>query len=121
MNFDFDNNIPIYLQLVEQIKVEIISGKIKAGERLPSVRDMAVSAKVNPNTMQKALSELEDTGLVFTERTNGRFVTEDRDLIERYKKDYAKQLAKSFFESMECLGYNQDEACEYLRNIGGNE
>ena len=82
----FDNNIPIYIQLVEQIKIDIISGKITSGERLPSVRDFALQMKVNPNTMQKALQELEDINLIYTERTNGKFVTEDKKLIDKFKK-----------------------------------
>ena len=65
------------------IKVDIISGQLKSGERLPSVRDLALQNKVNPNTMQKALVELEDEGLVYTERTNGKFVTENKELIEK--------------------------------------
>ena len=69
MKFEFDNNIPIYIQLVEQLKIYIISGKIKPGERLPSVRDLALQTKVNPNTMQKALVELEELNLIYTENT----------------------------------------------------
>ena len=67
MFFEFDNNIPIYIQLVEQLKISIISGKIKIGERLPSVRELAIQTKVNPNTMQKALVELENLKLIYTE------------------------------------------------------
>lgn len=77
MNFIFDNDRPIYIQLVEQLKQYIVSARLKPGERLPSVRDLAMESKVNPNTMQKALSELEDDKLIYTERTNGKFVTDD--------------------------------------------
>ena len=86
MDFEFDNNIPIYVQLVEQIKIYIISGKIKPGERVLSVRDLALEFKVNPNTVQKALVELENLKLIYTERTNGRFVTDDQNLIDIYKR-----------------------------------
>ena len=77
----FDNNIPIYIQIVEKLKIQIISGEYAPGERLLSVRDLATSLKVNPNTLQRALQELEDAGLIFTERTNGKFVTSDKALI----------------------------------------
>ncbi len=115
LGFEFDNNIPIYIQLVEQIKLYIISGKIQPGERLPSVRELAVQNKVNPNTMQRALSELEDKGLIYTERTNGKYVTEDRNLINMYKKEYADELVDKFFDSMKNLGYNKSDAIKYLK------
>ena len=121
MNFEFDNNIPIYIQLVEHLKIYIISGKVSPGDRLPSVRELAMQTKVNPNTMQKALGELENLGLVYTERTSGRFVTKDQDIIDRYKKDYAKEIADKFYNSMEGIGFSKEQAIEYLKNIGGNE
>ena len=95
MKFDFDNNIPIYIQLVEQLKISIISGKLKSGDRLPSVRDLALQTKVNPNTMQKALVELENLKLIYTERTNGKFVTNDQKIIDKYKKQYADELSRN--------------------------
>lgn len=83
MNFIFDNDRPIYIQLVEQIKIYIISGKIELGSRLLSVRDLALQLQVNPNTVQKALTELEESKLIYTERTNGKFVTNDKKLVEK--------------------------------------
>lgn len=121
MNFSFDNNIPIYIQLVEQLKIYIISGNLKPGERLPSVRDFALQTKVNPNTMQKALSELEEIGLIFTERTNGKFVTEKIALIESYKQDYAKQLSEKYFLMMESIGFDKIETIHYLNEMGGKK
>ena len=115
MNFDFDNNIPIYIQLVEQIKISIISGIIKPGERLPSVRDLALKSKVNPNTMQKALTELEDLKLIYTERTNGKFVTENEELIENVKKELANQKVQKYFQDMNKLGINKEDAIKYLQ------
>ena len=109
MKFEFDNNIPIYIQLVEQLKIHIISGKIKPGERLPSVRDLALQVKVNPNTMQKALT------LIYTERTNGKFVTTDKKLINNYKNSYAKELSDKYFINMESIGFNKNEAINYLK------
>ncbi|MBE6147223.1 MAG: GntR family transcriptional regulator [Firmicutes bacterium] len=121
MIFDFDNNIPIYIQLVEQLKTYIISGKIKPGERLPSVRELALITKVNPNTMQKALVELEDLKLVYTERTNGKYVTNDQSLINKYKKQYALELSRKFFSNMESIGFSNSETIDYLRDLGGDK
>lgn len=121
MNFKFDNNTPIYIQLVEQIKIHIISGHFGVGERLPSVRELAMETKVNPNTMQKALLELEGLKLIYTERTNGKFVTTDTDLILRYKKQYADELSKNFLLSMKSIGYDEKQALEYLKELKGDK
>ena len=120
MKFEFENNIPIYMQLVEQLKIQIISGQIKAGERLPSVRELALQTKVNPNTMQKALAELEELDLIFTERTNGKFVTENLELIEQIKNAYAKEITKKFFASLENIGFDKSQSIEFLNKFGGN-
>lgn len=121
MKFEFDNNIPIYIQLVEQLKIYIISGKIMPGDRLPSVRDFALQLKVNPNTLQKALAELEDLNLIYTERTNGKFVTTDQKLIDMYKKKYAFQLSKKYFSSMKDIGFNEKEIVQYIIDMEGDE
>ena len=121
MKFQFDNNIPIYIQLVEHLKIYIISGKINLGERLPSVRDLALQTKVNPNTMQKALVELEELKLVYTERTNGRFVTNDKKIVDKYKKEYASELSKKYILGMKNIGYNEKEIIDYLKNLGGEK
>ena len=119
MNFVFDNERPIYIQLVEQFKIYIVSGKIGPGERLPSVRDMAISLKVNPNTLQRALMELEEDGFIYTERTNGKFVTNNRELINNKKDEYAKEKVKKYFMDMDELGFDKKEATLYIKNIGG--
>lgn len=121
MKFEFDNNIPIYVQLVEQLKMYIISGKIMPGERLMSVRDLSLKTKVNPNTMQKALMGLEELGLIYTERTNGKFVTEDKELIDKYKREYALELSNKYFSSMESIGFDKVEVIEYLKGLGENK
>ncbi len=121
MNFQFDNNIPIYVQIVEQLKIYIISGKFKPGDRLPSVRELALQSKVNPNTMQKALVELEELKLIYTERTNGKFVTNDQKLINKYKKEYARELSNKYFISMEKLGFDANETIDYLKELGGDK
>lgn len=121
MKFEFDNNIPIYIQLVEQLKIYIISGNIKSGERLPSVRELAQQTKVNPNTMQKALTELEDLKLVYTERTNGRYVTQDQALIDKLRLEYANELSKEYLASMKKIGFSGLEVNEIIKKIGGKE
>lgn len=119
MNFEFDNNIPIYIQLVYQLKTYIISGKFKLGERLPSVRELALQIKVNPNTVQKALAELEELKLVYTERTNGKFVTTDQKLIDKLKRECASRLSKEYFKNMESIGFDKEETINYLKELGG--
>ena len=121
MIFEFDNNTPIYIQLLEQLKIYIISGKIKPGERFPSVRDLALQNKVNPNTMQKVLVYLEELKLIYTESTNGRFVTCDTKLIDRYKMQYRDELTRKYFLSMESIGYDNSKTLNYLNKLGGNK
>ena len=117
MEFTFDNNIPIYIQLLEYLKIYLISGVFKSGDKLPSVRDFANTFKVNPNTMQKALSELEDMKLIYTERTNGKYVTKDEKLIEKLKDEYALTLAKSYFDGMRKIGLGKADSIKYLERI----
>jgi len=121
MKFIFDNNIPIYIQLVDSLKIYIISGKIKAGEKLPSVRDLAFQIKVNPNTVQKALGELESQGLIYTERTNGKFVTDDKNLIDKLRNEYASSLVLNFISGMESIGIEKKDIIKYLNNLGGDK
>jgi len=120
VDYIFDNERPIYIQLVEKLRMEIISGKLKPGEKIPSVREFAIIARVNPNTMQKALVQLEDEGLIFTERTNGKFVTENKELIEKIKKELAVENVKKYLKDMEDLGINCEEAFAYLQELRKN-
>lgn len=115
MRWEFSNDAPIYSQLIGQIKVGIITGVFPPGERLPSVRDMAMEAGVNPNTLQRAMAELERDGLVYSQRTAGRFVTEDRAMIESAKHTLAKNQIQSFLSGMQRLGYGREEILELLR------
>lgn len=121
MNFIFDNDRPIYIQLVEQLKLCIVSGKLELGSRLPSVRDFALQTQVNPNTMQKALIELENEKLVYTERTNGKFVTRDKELIDSVKKEIAKQKVQVYLSDMKKLGFSDIDAIQYLQELGGEK
>jgi GntR family transcriptional regulator len=109
MDWQFRDDAPIYAQLIIQIKLGIVSGAFPPGARLPSVRDMAAEAGVNPNTMQRALAELERDGLVFSQRTAGRFVTEDERMINDAKCDLAQTYITTFLTEMGRLGYHRDE------------
>ena len=115
MEWKFRSDLPIYSQLVDQIKLGIVSGSLLPGERLMSVRDMATEAGVNPNTMQRALQELERDGMVYSQRTSGRFVTENMQVIEREKKKLAEEQIRSFLEAMKKLGYRQEEIPALLK------
>ena len=117
MEFTFDNNIPIYIQLLEYLKIYLISGIFKCGEKLPSVREFSTTFKVNPNTMQKALAELESMNLIYTERTNGKYVTNNSKLIETLKDEYAMTLAKSYFQGMKKIGLGKADSIKYLEGI----
>ena len=114
MDWKFRSDLPIYSQLVEQIKLAIVSGGLLPGERLQSVRDMAAEAGVNPNTMQRALQELERDGMVYAQRTAGRFVTEDMRVIERAKKRFAEEQIQGFLAAMKKLGYRREEIFRLL-------
>lgn len=109
MSWTLDNDRPIYLQLMERIQRDIIAGVYQPGDKLPSVRDLALEAAVNPNTMQKALSELERSGLVYSQRTSGRFITEDTEMLTQMKKELATEHIQEFFQEMEQLGFSRAE------------
>ena len=121
MNWEFDNQRPIYSQIIEYIKLTIVSGKLKPGEKLLSVRELAAVAGVNPNTMQKALSELESTGLVYSNRTSGRFVCEDPLLIQKAKNELARENISLFLSNMEKIGVKKEESIELLKEFKGGE
>ena len=109
MKWQFSNDAPIYSQLIAQIKVGIVSGAFPPGERL------ATEAGVNPNTMQRALTELERDGLVYSQRTTGRFVTEDQAMIASAKRSLAERHIQAFLEAMTHLGYGREEILTLLR------
>ena len=113
MSFEFDNNKPIYLQLVDIIKLKIISKELKPGSKLSSVRDMAQEFGVNPNTMQRALSELERENLLYSQRTSGRFVT---DNINQLREEVAKVEILSLYNILTKLGYKKEELIELVIN-----
>lgn len=117
MAWTLDADRPVYTQLVERIQMQIVSGQYPPGGRLPSVRELAMVAAVNPNTMQKALSELERTGLVITQRTNGRTVTEDVELISGIREQLAKDNMNELFTKMKALGYTEEETVTLIQKI----
>lgn len=114
MTETFNPNIPIYLQLIESIKRRIVSGELLPGQRLPSVRDLAQTYAVNPNTAQRTLSELERDGLVYSERTAGRFITNDGELIEMTRTELAGAQIESFIQQMRNLGFTKQQLLEKL-------
>lgn len=115
MDWNFSNDLPIYTQLVSKIKFAIASGAMKPGQKLDSVRDLSAEAGVNPNTMQRAMQDLEREGLVFTQRSSGRFVTEDMDLIDRAKHTLAQGNIDRFLDSMKRLGFRMEEIIAMLQ------
>ena len=117
MEWKIDNNKPVYIQLVEQLKVKIISGEIQLDSKLDSVRSLAADAMVNPNTMQKALAELEREGFVYSKRTSGRFVTDNKELIENERKNLVKDNVKKTLDTLINLGYTNDEILSLVEEI----
>lgn len=112
---EFQSNIPIYLQLIDFIKLQVVSGALKPGEKLKSVRELALEHGVNPNTMQKALAELEGEGLLYTMRTAGRYVTEDDALIRKLREQQAEERIGQFFDELSRFGYSNEEMNNLLR------
>lgn len=117
MPWTLDNDRPIYVQIMERIQMDIISGVYHAGDKLPSVRDLSAQAAVNPNTMQKALSELERNGLLHSQRTSGRFITEDKDMLQQLKQSLASEHIKDFINKMKSLGFKEDELESLLMEV----
>ena len=109
MNWTFRSDLPIYTQLVDRFVQGIASGAMAPGARMSSVRDLATEAGVNPNTMQRALQELERQGLVYSQRTAGRYVTEDTERISSVRKTVARTELRRFLAAMNELGYDKDE------------
>lgn len=117
MAWNLDSDRPIYAQLLERIQLQIVSGTYGPGDKLPSVRELAAEASVNPNTMQKAFAELERSGLIVTRRTSGRFVTEDREMITQIRTQLAKEEALSFIEKMKELGFEKKDILALLSAV----
>ena len=116
MKWSFQSDRPIYVQLKEQIKLLIVSGTYPAGSKLPPVRDMASEASVNPNTLQKALSELEREGLIHTQRTSGKFVTEDAEMIAKVKNELVMEQVELIIRKLIDMGYSKEEILKLIES-----
>ena len=121
MPWAFKENRPIFQQIYDMIVIRILNGTYPMGGKLPSVREMAEEAGVNPNTMQRAMSQLEDTGLAITNRTSGRIVTTDEELLKRIKREYAVAAVEDFLQEMGKLGMSQENAVSLIQDIGGEK
>ncbi len=121
MAWSLNSDRPIYAQILEVIQIRIISGVYKPGEKIPSVRELAAEAGVNPNTMQKALTELERSGLVMAVRTSGRMVTEDMEMIRQTREQLAREQVQEFIDRMEKLGFSREEVRRLLEQEEGHE
>lgn len=116
MDFKFDGNTPIYLQIVDYIKTQIISKKYLPSQKIPSVRELSFMFSVNPNTIQKALDKLEDLGLIYTESTNGKFVTNNQEIIENIKQSTIAQMIDNFFVNIEKMGLSKNEVLDIIND-----
>ena len=117
MRWKFDNDRPIYVQLVEHIQRKILSGEYTVGQKLPPIRELASEASVNPNTLQRAFAELEGKGLVYTQRTVGRFITDDPEKIIEIRSECAKGLVLEFLDNTKALGYSNQDTIALISSI----
>ena len=115
MDWNFKNGIPIYSQIVDEMTMRIASGIYEPGEKLPSVRDLAMDAGVNPNIMQRALAELERRGLVYSERTSGRFVTKEEAVLKSLHEELAKKYVQELAEKLRKIGMSGEEIQEAMK------
>lgn len=116
MSFDFTNDTPIYLQIIDDIKIKIISKEYSPSDKIPSVRELSMMYQVNPNTIQKALAELEDIGLIITERTNGKFVTSNTKIIEQITEQTIDEMVDKFIDSMKSIGIDKKQIISILKS-----
>ncbi|MDD2427427.1 MAG: GntR family transcriptional regulator [Eubacteriales bacterium] len=121
MTINFDNQRPIYIQLLEHFQAEIITGSWSPGQKITSVRELALTYEVNPNTVQRALSELERLNLAQSDRTRGRFVTEDLEVIKELRRDSARQMTEDYIRSAKSLQLDQDDALSLVKKYWDEE
>ena len=112
---EFNNNLPIYVQIINQIKQDIVVGKLKAGQKMPSVRDLAGELKVNPNTIQRAYLELERENITFTKRGMGTYLTLDERIIRSLQKEISGKIIQDFIDGMNQIGFSNEKMIEILR------
>ena len=118
VKWEIDDKLPIHSQLVDEIIKRVVNKNYLSGERIPSVRELSVEAKVNPNTMQKALQELEERKIIYTQRTSGKFITKDENVIKKLKNDVSNNVIKKFIKDMNDLGFTE---CEIISMLRGNK
>ena len=121
MDKTLDANQPIYMQIMDKIRAAIVSGELQPGEKMAPVREVAEEFGVNPNTMQRALSELEREGLVNTERTSGRFVTKDIERIDTARKEAGERIVRDFFYQMRALGFTKGQVEDFFRQMDAED
>ena len=119
MQWQLRGDRPIYQQLVEILTEQIVSGQLAAGDKVPAVRDLAAQAGVNPNTMQRALADMEREGLMHTNRTSGRYVTEDKEMIQKIREQIARDRIAEFLAGMSQLGFSEQEVYRLLEKRQG--
>ena len=117
MSWALTSDRPIYTQLIDEIALKICSGLYPPGSKLPSVRDLAQEASVNPNTMQRALLKLENDGLLYSNRTSGRFITEDMEMVKQVKNNLAEEQINAFLEKMKNLGFSRNEVLSIMTEL----
>ena len=111
---EYNNNLPIYLQVINQIKKDMIQGRLPMGEKLPSTRELAVQYQINPNTAVRVYKEMEQSGMCFTKRGLGTFVTENVEVITKMKEEMAEELLESFVKEMSDLGFTREELIKII-------
>lgn len=121
MEWEFNDDLPIYQQIMDIIKQQIAVGELKPGQKMPPVRELALQAGVNPNTMQKALSELEREGLLYSQRTAGRFVAEQEDIKRGVQEKLMEKYVVEFLEKMKGLGYTTEQTIQLLQKLEKKE
>ena len=117
MKWEFKSGIPIYLQIISLLKMKIAAGELPPGSQVQPVRELAMEAGVNPNTLQRALTQLEQEGLLYTQRTSGRFVTEDKQVLKEMRKSLSEQYVKDLFEALGKIGMNREEIIEAVSSF----
>ena len=117
ITIDYQSKLPLYEQIAKRFQTLILKGALPPDSQMPSVRSLAMDLSINPNTIQKALTELERTGLVYSQRTSGRFITEDAKMIEELKNNLAQEQIKEFLENMSKLGYKKSETLSLIQEI----
>ncbi len=106
---------PVYIRLIDDIYMRILTGEYPPGSKLPTVRDLALTMRANPNTVQRALGRIEEKGLIYTQRTTGKYVTENTSVINEARRNLAEQYADEYFENMKRIGFGSEEASSFIR------